>query len=317
VSPSIRALYLVGPTASGKTELAVRVAESVGAEIVSCDSRQIFRALDIGTAKPPPDLLARVPHHLVGVAEPTERWNAGRFAREALQCLHGIAERGRVALVVGGSGLYARALREGLASLPSDPRVRAELTDRLRRSGPEGLHAELVEIDPEAAAGIHPRNGERIVRALEVCRLAGRPISLLWRERPRSGGVPGPMLVLRPDRAWLTGRIDRRVVEMFDQGLLDEVTALLDRGFASGWPAFRTLGYPEAVRCLKGELDGDGAVAAIQQKTRQFARRQMIWFRGERDVRWIDVPGGGEDERVRECEAIAASVPLTPLPPLG
>ncbi len=312
-----RALMLVGPTAVGKTSLALEVAERAGAEILSCDSRQLYRGLTVGTAKPTPDECTRVQHHLVDVADPREAWSAGRFAREARAVLSDLARRDVPALITGGSGLYLRALRRGLAELPSDPDVRRTLREECRQLGAPALHERLRAVDPVAAAGMHPNNRERVVRALEVWTITGRPMSELWAEsgaeaggggraadpsRSSDGGAPGAwghaafpadVVGVDRDRAELHDRIDRRVVAMFDAGLLDEVRGLLARGFDASWPAYRTLGYPEAVRAVRGESSTAEAIQEIQTKTRRFARRQLTWFRREPGIEWV-VLGEGD-----------------------
>jgi tRNA dimethylallyltransferase len=308
----IRALALAGPTATGKTALAVALAEKTGAEIVSCDSRQIYRGLTIGTAKPTEAERARAAHHLLDVADPTERWSAGRWADEARRALAGIAERGRAALIVGGSGLYLRALRDGLAPLPRDPLVRRELQSDADARGLAALHAELTELDPAAAAGIHPHNRERLLRALEVCRITRQPMSALWARGSGSNAFPVALVVLDRPRPELAARIDERVEAMFDAGLLAEVDALVRAGFAPEWPAYRTLGYPEAVRCLRGEWGRAESIARIQIRSRQFAKRQRTWFRAEPDAEWIEMPAESIEPIVERLAARLDS--LTPRP---
>jgi tRNA dimethylallyltransferase len=313
----VRGLFLSGATASGKTALAVSVAAELGAEIVSCDSRQIFRGMEIGTAAPTPDERARVPHHLVGVADPTESWSAGRWARAATLHLEAIGRRGGTALIVGGSGLYARALRRGLAELPASPAVRARLDREWEEEGGEALHARLRRLDPEAAEGIHPHNRHRLLRALEVALATGRPISAHWasaREAPPL--FPAPLVALDVPRAALYERIDRRVEAMFAGGLLDEARRLLAAGFSPACRAYRTLGYPEALACVEGTLSPREAIMRVQQRTRAFARRQLTWLRGESEVRWLPSDPARPAETLSALRGIVAELSETDLMPL-
>jgi len=295
----MRVFGIVGPTAIGKTDIALGVAALTGAEIVSCDSRQIYRGLTIGTAKPTPEELARVRHHLVDVAEPDEAWSAGRWAEEARTVLHGLAARGIPALVVGGSGLYLRALREGLAALPSDPEVRRRLRSELETHGLDTLHERLRRLDPAAAERVHPRNRERLVRALEVITLTGRPLTELWRERRPESPFLFDVVVIDRQKAERDERIDRRVEAMFRARFLDEVRTLVAKGFAPTWPSYRTLGYPEAVECLEGKRSEAEAIVRIQQRTRRFAKRQLTWFRAEPRAEWVDASSAAPVELVR------------------
>ena len=313
VPARVRALAIAGPTASGKTSLALEVAERTGAEILSCDSRQIYRGMRVGTAAPTDAELARAPHHLVGVAGPRERWSAGRFARAAWRTMTDIASRGRPVLVVGGSGLYLRAIRDGLHDLPADEAVRARLRDLLHELGPEAMHRRLAGVDAAAAASVHPHNTVRVLRALEVFEVTGQPMSVLRAAAPRSG-VLMPLVGIERARAELYTRIDARAQAMFEVGWLDEVRALVDRGFDPSWPAFATLGYPEAVRCLRGELAQAEAVAAITQATRRFAKRQLTWFRGERDLVWQPLAGGRAGEVVAALARAMEDAPPLPVP---
>lgn len=268
-------IVLAGPTGSGKTDLAVVLAENIGAEIVSADSRQVYRLLNAGTAKPSAAQRARVPHHLLDCADPAESYDAARWAKEAAVVIAGIKSRGKVALVCGGTGLYLKALLEGLAPLP--PRDEA-LRARLAAESKADLHARLTKIDPEAAAGIPAGNIQRVVRALEVYELTGKPISAHWRER-RDGAVPADLVLrleLTPERS--AERIEARTRAMWP-GLLAEVVALVPKEFAGTEPGFTSLGYREALTCARGELGSDAALAAMIQGTVAYAKRQRTWFR--------------------------------------
>jgi tRNA dimethylallyltransferase len=272
-------IVLAGPTASGKTELAVSLALRLGGEIVSADSRQVYRLLDAATAKPSAAQRARVPHHLLDVAAPSEAYDAGRFIKEAANAIADIRRRGKLAIVCGGTGLYLRALTEGLAPLPPrDPSVRARLTALAEREGSETLHTRLAKADPQAAAAIPAGNVQRVVRALEVHELTGRPISASW-SAGRSGGILADA-VLRLDvpNEILRGRIEARARMMWP-ALLSEVRALVPARFRGDEPGFTSLGYREAVSVLRGDLSPKDGLAAMLQATHDYAKRQRTWFR--------------------------------------
>jgi tRNA dimethylallyltransferase len=274
-------IAIVGPTASGKSALAMRAAERIGGEIVSADSRQVYRGMDIGTAKPTAADRARVPHHLIDVVDPGERYDVVRYQRDGRAALADIRSRGRVALVVGGTGLYVRALLDGLelASLPHDPEVRA----RLEAEDPAALHARLRAIDPDAAARVDPRNRRRLVRYLEVATIAGGPV-------PRVRGAPLAALRigLRPPREKLVAAIERRVREMVDQGVLDEARALVARGVDPRLPSMSAHGYVHWAALLRGEIDLETATLLTARDVRAYSRRQMTWFRRDTAIRWFD-----------------------------
>ena len=281
-------LVICGPTATGKTAVAAALAAEVGGEIVAADSRTIYRGMDIGTAKPPPHLRAAVPHHLLDVADPTEVFTVAQYQRLAVAAITDILRRGRLPLLVGGTGLYIRAVVDGL-QIPRVPpdwafRRRAEAEEQ---AVPGALYARLQQLDPLAAQRIHPRNLRRIIRALEVIAATGRPIS----EQQRAQPGPWRVLVvgLWMPRPILYRRIDRRVDEQLAQGLVAEVEGLLARGVPPEAPAMQGLGYKEIVPYLQGRSSLAAAVAALKRNTRRFARRQESWFRRDPRIRWIDV----------------------------
>lgn len=282
---------IVGPTAAGKTALGLAMAERLDAEIVSADSALVYRGMDIGSAKPDSTERARVPHWLIDVREPDQPYSAADFAADAEAAIADIESRGRRALVVGGTMLYVRALVHGLSPLPqSDPALRAELAAELAARGLAALHAELAEVDPEAAARIHRNDPQRILRALEVWRLTGTPISVLqgaWQAPPRR---PARLLALAPpDRALLHRRIEQRVDRMIEAGLLDEVRTLMARhGVHRELPALRAVGYRQAWAHLAGEYDFASFREKTIHATRQLAKRQLTWLRGEANVEWFD-----------------------------
>jgi tRNA dimethylallyltransferase len=290
------AVLLAGPTGAGKTALALELAARFPVEIVSVDSAQVYRGMDIGTSKVAPAVRARVVHHLVDVCDPAEAYSAGRFRRDALALIGEIRARARVPLLVGGTMLYFRALTRGIAPLPeADPSIRARLEGRARIEGWAALHAELQARDPEAAARIRPADGQRIQRALEVIELTGRPLSQL-----QHLASPPPLrfaafAMLPADRAGLYATLDARFLEMMAAGLLEEVRALRARGdLHPQLPSLRSVGYRQLWMHLAGECSLGRAVAEGQRATRNLAKRQLTWIRSEPD--WRPVAGPGEAE---------------------
>jgi tRNA dimethylallyltransferase len=293
------AIALMGPTASGKTALALDWAARLGTEIVSVDSALVYRRLDIGSAKPDAATLARVRHHLVDVREPHEVYSAADFASEALAAMHDIAARGRVPILAGGTGLYFEALFDGLAPMPAaDPALRASLREEAQQRGWAALHAELARVDPAAAARIHATDPQRIVRALEVQRLTGEPISA-WQARGKRAHFPFRVLklVLCPrERSLLHIRIEARFDAMLAAGFLDEVRALRrDPRLHPDLPAMRAVGYRQAWRHLGGETAAGSFREQGIAATRQLAKRQLTWLRARPELRWFD-PSRDETE---------------------
>ena len=275
-----RAMVLAGPTASGKSALALAVADAVPLEIVSVDSAQVYRGMDIGTAKPSAAERARVPHHLIDIIEPSERYSAARFATEAARLIGEINARGRAALLVGGTMLYVKALLDGLDALPeADADVRAEIDAQAAALGWPALHARLAQVDPVTAQRLEPNDAQRIQRALEVWQLTGRPMSQAHGQRAQAG-LPLPLLALEPNsRAWLHERIAARFHAMLRDGLIDEVRALRARGdLHASLPSMRCVGYRQVWQALDaGNMSGmaERGIAA----TRQLAKRQLTWLR--------------------------------------
>ncbi|HLE61415.1 MAG TPA: tRNA (adenosine(37)-N6)-dimethylallyltransferase MiaA [Thermoanaerobaculaceae bacterium] len=281
-------LVIVGPTASGKTELAAALAERLGGEVVSADAFAVYRGLDIGTAKPDLATRARVPHHLIDVADPRERYSAGMFVRDADAAIHEIRNRGRLPVVVGGTHFYVRALLYGLfPEPPKDPRLR-QMLEAEWAADPAAVRARLAALDPESTVRIASADRQRTVRALEVCLLAGRPMTALWRDHPRVGPrYPFLMLGLRLPRAELHARIGLRVESMFAAGLLREVKELLAEGLSPQAHALKAIGYRESCQVLAGALTAQEAVERAKAATRRLAKRQMTWLRGETEVEWL------------------------------
>jgi tRNA dimethylallyltransferase len=303
-----RLVGLVGPTAAGKTDLALELAERVGAEVVSADARQIYRRLDIGTGKPVAAELARVPHHCLDLADPTERFDVARYRAAATEAITTVAGRGRHALLVGGTGLYVRALLRGLCGgTPARPDLRRAL-EASEAATPGTLARWARRLDPVAAARIHPHDGVRLVRAIEVALTTGRPLSER-QEAHAFADAPYDVLLIGLDvpTAVLDARIATRVAAMVDAGWLDEVVRLAGEIPADA-PAWRTLGYPEMRAVARGRLDLAAAIAATVSGTRRFAKRQRTWFRRETGLVWRDP----ERERARildEAEAFLVAKP--------
>jgi len=285
------AVLIAGPTCAGKTALALDLAERYPVEIVSVDSAQVYRGMDVGTSKPSAAVRAQVPHHLIDVCDPAERYSAGRFRRDALALVPAIRARGRVPLLVGGTMLYFRALTRGIAPLPeAQPELRAQIDERARRLGWPALHAELAARDPAAAARIRPADGQRIQRALEVLELTGQPLSELQQRTEPPPFAVASFALVPPDRAELYARIDRRFLEMMADGFLEEVRALRARGdLDPDLPSLRSVGYRQLWSHLEGTCGLPEAVAAGQRATRNLAKRQLTWLRSEPS--WCGIPG--------------------------
>ncbi|MDQ6698886.1 MAG: tRNA (adenosine(37)-N6)-dimethylallyltransferase MiaA [Acidobacteriota bacterium] len=291
---------IAGPTGSGKSELAIRVAAEFDGEVVSCDSVQIYRGFDIGTAKLPEAERHGIPHHLIDVLEPGETFSAGEFARRARAALAGIAGRKRVPVVTGGTGFYLRALLEGLTPGPvRDDSLRERLIYRERKR-PGSLHRLLRRLDPDSARKIHPRDTAKITRALEVRLLTGRAASLLFETgKDALQGFRIVKLGLFPERAALYARIDARCERMFAGGLIGEVESLLGRGCSVYAKAFESLGYIQALQALKGELTPQQALEQTKQATRRYAKRQMTWFRREDQL--LRFEGFGDEPAIQRA----------------
>jgi tRNA dimethylallyltransferase len=293
-----RTLALVGPTGTGKSAVSLRLAEQLGAEIVCADSRQLYCGLDTATGKPSRRERTIAPHHLFDWLDLTECASAGRYARAATACVREIHARGAPALLVGGTGLYLRALWQGLAPIPPvSEAVRDAVRGELAERGPQALHADLEHADPATAARLSPRDAQRITRALEVLRATGRPLSW-WITQPPAEPAPlagTPVIGLTGDRALLYETLDARTREFFAAGaLLDEVRELLASGTPAEAPAFRSIGYAEAIAHVRGACSLESAITAAQQATRRYAKRQWTWWGQEAarvPFRWIEIDG--------------------------
>lgn len=291
-------VLVLGPTGSGKSDLALDIAEEFGGEIVNCDSLQVYRGFDAGTAKTPPEQRRGIPHHLIDIVEPSEVFTAGDYARVARPVLEEIVRRRRIPVVAGGTGFYARALLEGLFEGPArDEPLRAGLISRERRR-PGFLQRALRRFDPGAAARIHANDRNKLIRALEVCLSTRRPLTALHAGgRERLAGFDPLKLVLDPPRADLHYKLDRRCIQILEGGLIEEIAALISRGISPLSKPFESIGYKEALAYLEGRLSRGEALELMQRNTRRYAKRQWTWFRRERGAVWLS--GFGTDAAVR------------------
>jgi tRNA dimethylallyltransferase len=290
-------LVIVGPTAVGKSALAIHLAETLHGEIVSADSRLFYRGMDIGTAKPTPEERARVPHHLIDIADPDETVGLAEFQEQATAAIADVHAQGRLPLLVGGTGQYVRAVVEGwrVPRVPPDPALRAELEAQAEREGASALHARLTRLDPDAAGRIDPRNVRRVIRALEVCLITGRPISEQQRKHPSPYRIL--QIGLTTAREALYARADRRIEAMMTAGLADEVRRLVEAGYGWDLPAMSGLGYVQFKPYFEGQATLEEVVAQIKRATRRFIRHQYNWFRpSDPAIRWFDVAEATAEE---------------------
>jgi tRNA dimethylallyltransferase len=305
----IPVIVIVGPTAVGKSGFALSIAEMLDTEIISADSMQIYRGMSIGVAAPSAHELARVRHHFVGIIEPSETFSAVDFARNALAVAHDLNTRGKIPVIVGGSGLYLRAFVDGLfPGPPADKRVRRRLRDLAAEEGEQYLHDRLQRVDPTSATNIHPHDLRRIVRALEIFELTGKPISELHKmHREAKPDLDVTFMGLERTRQDLYRRIDARVEQMFERGLVREVADLLERGYASEIDRIRPLGYPEVKAYLLGEIDLDRTKYLMQRNSRRYAKRQYTWFKTDPRIRWFLFGADEEpaDYALQICRAVA------------
>ncbi len=303
MSAQRRLIVIVGPTASGKSALAIALAEQLGGEVIACDSTQVYRYFDIGTGKVPAAERRGIPHHMTDLVEPEEVFTAGEYRRRATEVLEAICARGKLPILTAGTGLYLRALLEGLAEAPArSEELRERLRQRAARRGPEHLHRILRRLDQESALRIAPGDTQKVIRAIEIRLVSGEPASALH-QRGRAGleGFRVLRIGLMPARETLYKRIEQRVATMLESGWLDEVKGLLDRGITPTSKPFEFLGYSQLRDVIAGKMVFDEAIGQTQQATRQYAKRQVTWFRKEHDVHWIEEFG---DEPATAADAL-------------
>lgn len=289
-TPAIKILIICGPTASGKSDLALRLAHALDAEIINADSMQIYRGLDIGTAKPTQDQQAEIRHHLIDVAAPDKLFSAADFSNAADAAIQDIVSRGKRVIVVGGTGLYIRALVSGLVDSPSGAgELRQALQEEAHRVGNRAMLEKLRQVDPELATTLHQNNLVRIIRALEVYHLTGIPLSRYQKEHAFAARRYNSFQIgISVDRAELYKRIDERVERMLADGLLDEVAALMVAGFGRDLKSMRSIGYKEAAAHICGELSAEETARLIKRDTRHYAKRQLTWFKADPDIMWFE-----------------------------
>ncbi|NOZ63306.1 MAG: tRNA (adenosine(37)-N6)-dimethylallyltransferase MiaA [Calditrichaeota bacterium] len=291
---SAKVIFVIGPTGVGKTELSLVLAEKLGnAEIVSADSRQVYKYMDIGTAKPTPEELARIKHHFIDIKFPDEYYSAGQFGREARQTIRQLMQQNKTPLVVGGSGLYIRALADGFFEKEIfDPQVKLRLKQEISANGAEKAYERLKRIDPDGAEKIHPNDAHRIVRALEVYELTGAPLSQFQKQAAQKAGFEPLFFGLTRERQKLYQMIEQRVDHMLEQGLVEEVRDLRNRGYSADLNSMQTVGYREVFDYLRGDTDYDEMARLIKQHTRNYAKRQLTWFRKDERIRWVNLDEG-------------------------
>ena len=296
-----RLIVILGPTASGKSALAIALAEKLGGEVLVCDSTQVYRHFDIGTAKVPIAEQRGVLHHLVDLVEPTELFTAGEYRRRAIDALENVRARGKVPVLNAGTGLYLRALLLGLAEAPErSEALRARLREKAARRGPEYLHRVLARLDRETAARIAPRDTPKIIRAIEMRILAGKPVGEIHRSgRAALEGYAVTKIGLAPSRAALYARINARVEAMIEAGWIEEVARLALSGVSGDAKPFQFIGYSQLRDVIAGRLSREEAIQQIQQATRRFAKRQLTWFRRELEVHWL--PGFGDSPEIADA----------------
>ncbi|HXC95824.1 MAG TPA: tRNA (adenosine(37)-N6)-dimethylallyltransferase MiaA [Edaphobacter sp.] len=306
-APANPLVVLVGPTASGKTSLALRLAEEFNGEIVSCDSVAVYREMEIGTAKPTLEERALIPHHMIDIAWPNVSCTAGDYSRQAREALTGITERGHIPIVAGGTGLYLRALIDGLFPAPPQKAGRRErLRNLAKNRGPQYLHRLLSRLDKAAATAIHANDVPKVIRAIEVSLAANQPLTQQWQKgRDALTGYRILRFGLNPPRARLYERINQRAAAMFDRGLIEETERLIER-YGPDCRPFTSLGYAEAAAVLRNELTREQAESEAQQGHRNYAKRQLTWFRREPNIHWLGGCGGDPDVRDEALRLTAA-----------
>ncbi len=285
-----RIIVIVGPTASGKTELGINVARKLNSEIISADSRQFYKGMNIGTAKPTPEELAAVKHHFIDNLEIEENYNAGEFENEALEIIRKLHSENKIPVVVGGSGLYIQAIVDGiLQNVSNDEEYRAELKKLREERGNEYIYELLKRRDPVSAAKMLPQNWKRVMRALEVLHITGKPIWQLQAEYKREDDFVIFQFGLKWERKKLYERIEQRVDKMIEQGLVEEVKQIIDNGFSKDINALNTVGYKEIIDFLEGNISLERAIELIKRNTRRYAKRQLTWFGKDERIKWFEV----------------------------
>tara|TARA_B100000315_G_scaffold253559_1_gene292594 strand:- start:14231 stop:15163 length:933 start_codon:yes stop_codon:yes gene_type:complete len=284
-------IIIAGPTATGKSERAIHLAKRLNSEIISADSMQVYCYFDIGTAKPTINNRKTIPHHLIDIINPDEEYSAGKFKKDAEKIINKIHTKEKIPIVSGGTGLYINTIARGLSmAAPSDPELRKNLRESLKKEGSRAMHSELLKVDPDAAKKINPADKFRIERALEVYYLTGKPMSSLQSsEKHKTNQYDVLYIILNLDRSLLYQRINERVDRMIEKGLVDEVSSIISRGYSGQLKPFQSIGYKEIIQYLSNELTLEEAVKKIKKETRNFAKRQLTWFKKVPSPEWIKV----------------------------
>ncbi len=302
-------LVIVGPTAVGKTDLSVAIARVLDMEVISADSMQVYKGMDIGTAKVPLEIRQQIPHHLIDICQPDEPYSAAEFQRDALKAIEQIHQRKRVPLMVGGTGLYVRSVTHGylFSDAPKDQQIRDKWQAFSQEYGSQRLYEQLMKNDPETAHKLHPNDQKRIIRALEVQELTGLPFSQWQKQQKEQEPWFDVMTVgLWMERKLLYERIHRRVDRMLQEGLVEEVRGLLAKGYDESLPSMQGLGYKEIIAYLKGQWSLEEAVYELKKRTRHFAKRQFTWFQRQHEVHWLKIGEGGWEEKFPEIQQLIA-----------
>ncbi len=285
-----KVIVIVGPTCSGKTKVGISLAEKLQTEIISADSRQIYKYLNIGTAKPSRNELAKIKHHFIDFLEPDDDFNVSRFENDALRVINGLIEDGKVPVVVGGSGLYIKALVDGIFnSVDSDDEFRLELKDKREKFGDDFLYDGLKKVDPVSASKMLPQNWKRVMRALEVIHITGEPIWKFQEDYKRKNDCKFVQFGLNWEREMLYRNIEKRVDNMMEDGLVDEVKNVLAKGYSKNLNALNTVGYKEIISYLENQITLDRAIELIKRNTRRYAKRQLTWFRKDDRIKWLPI----------------------------
>lgn len=284
-----RVVVIVGPTCSGKTKLGIELAEKLNSEIISADSRQIFKYLTIGTAKPSKKELSQVKHHFIDILDPSENYNVGLYEKDALKVIDELTAKNKLPIVVGGSGLYIKAIIDGIVDIDSDEELREQLIEEKDKYGNEFLYNKLKQIDKKAAESMVPQNWKRVIRAIEVYHLTGKSILEIHEIQKRNLNYSFYQFGLNWERETLYKNIEKRVDDMIESGLVEEVKNILELGYDKKLNALNTVGYKEIISYLENEITLERAVELIKRNTRRFAKRQMTWFRKDKRINWIDI----------------------------
>lgn len=298
-----KVIVIVGPTCSGKTGLSIDIAKKINSEVISADSRQVYKHLNIGTAKPSANELKTVKHHLIDYLEPNVLFNAGMFVEQAQKIIIRLTEENKIPIVVGGAGLYINSLIDGIInSVDSDEGIRKELSEKRKKFGNEYLYNELKKVDNISASNMLPQNWKRVMRALEVFYISGKPIWQHFQEHKKNADHKYYQFGLEWDRAKLYQRIEKRVDAMIDAGLIDEVKSILELGYSKEINALNTVGYKEIIQYLENEISLDRAVELIKRNTRRYAKRQMTWFNKDKRITWYLIHQ--QSDLIRVCDKI-------------